>query len=67
MFAAIGLGTDVRFADGTVVGGALVVERALVHLVAFPTGRGARPSPRDERRPRSSSQAVTNACTETSR
>ena len=41
-FAAIGLGTDVRFADGTLVGGALVVNEALVHLVAFPTGHGGR-------------------------
>ena len=49
MFAAIGLGTDVRFAEATFVGGALVVERALVHLVAFPTGRAAGPSARGER------------------
>ena len=67
MFAAIGLGTDVRFADGTFVGGALVVERALVHLVAFPTG------PRCGGRRHAASgtpgelAGVTNASTEASR
>ena len=51
-FAAIGLGTDVRFAADSFVGGGLVVDDALVHLVAVPTGRAAAAAPRDERHPR---------------
>jgi len=48
-FPAIGLGTDVRFTDDAFVGGGLVVDDALVHLVAFPTARAAGPGHRGER------------------
>ena len=35
-FPAIGLGEDVRISGSTIVGGGLVVDEKLIHLVAFP-------------------------------
>lgn len=40
-FPAIGLGEDVRINGNTIVGGGLVVDDRVIHLVAFP-GSGHR-------------------------
>jgi len=39
-FPAIGIGEDVRIAGDTIVGGGLVVDEKVVHLVAFPASAG---------------------------
>jgi hypothetical protein len=36
--AALGMGTDIRFDGSGIVGGALLVDSTLVHVVAFPAG-----------------------------
>jgi len=43
MFPAIGLGSDVRIGGDAVVGGALVVDDRVVHILAFPKHDVARP------------------------
>ena len=40
-FPAIGVGEDVRIASDTIVGGGLVVDGKVVHLVAFPASAHA--------------------------
>ena len=42
-FPAIGVGEDVRIAGDTIVGGGLVVDGKVVHLVAFPASADAVP------------------------
>jgi hypothetical protein len=38
-YAAVGLGTDCRLNGANITGGALVLEKRVIHLVAFPTVR----------------------------
>jgi hypothetical protein len=45
-FPAVGLGSDVRLGGDAVVGGALVVDDNVVHLLAFPKDDAARPATR---------------------
>jgi hypothetical protein len=42
-FPAVGVGEDVRIASDTIVGGGLVVDGKVVHLVAFPASAHAGP------------------------
>jgi hypothetical protein len=43
VFPAVGLGQDLRFDDGDIVGGALTTDRGIVHVAVFPTRGPVRP------------------------
>src|SRR4029079_105653 len=50
VFPAVGLGQDLRFDGGDIVGGALTTERGIVHAAMFPAQSSLRPRPWRTRR-----------------
>ena len=44
VFPAVGLGQDLRFDGGDIVGGALATDRGIVHVAVFPTRGPVRPA-----------------------